>query len=74
MDKSGYTKSMALYDVGTKIDLSNLNDSPVRSRPASTHYDQYFSGTKISFLKMACGMVVMNITEPAIALHVIMRA
>lgn len=63
------------YKVGTKIDLSELNDAPtVRRSVARDDYDLFETGTKISFLRMACGMVVMNITEPPIALRVALRA
>lgn len=63
------------YDVGTHIDLSHMNDRTESSfQHALSEPKQYEVGTVFSFLKMAKGMIVVNITEPPIALRVAVGA
>lgn len=64
-----------LYTVGERIDLTHLNSPQQQAerqvaRRVIDRHDRYVSGTKISFLKMAKSLVVMDIVEPPIALHV----
>lgn len=64
-----------LYTVGDRIDLTHLNspqqqaERQVAKRVIDRH-DRYVDGTKISFLKMAKNLIVLDIVEPPIALHV----
>lgn len=54
------------YIVGTRIDLSHLNPGGAK-KPAervSEVSHAYESGTRISFLKMAKGLFVLDVVEP----------
>lgn len=69
-----YNKSMN-YVVGSRIDLTHLNTPQQQakqveevSRPKTP--GKYLTGTKINFLTMSAGLVVMNVVEPTMFLSV----
>lgn len=62
-----------LYAVGTKIDLRDATQSHIVDGPKRS-YDTHIPGTKISFLKMAEGLIVMNVNEPPIQLRVALHS
>ncbi len=70
-----YIKGM-LYTVGDHIDLSHLNTPQQRERrlALSEHVralpDKMIPGTKVSFLRMATGLIVMSVAEPPMILSV----
>jgi hypothetical protein len=61
-----------LYAVGSRINLkdSSLDDAHITSEPVRDVHDKYESGTKISFLKMAQGMILMSVNEPPMCLSI----
>ncbi len=69
-----YTKSMT-YTVGHHIDLSYLNPPPKAGHTAMTQRvmslpSKLLPGTRVSFLRMAKGMIVMSVIEPPTVLNV----
>lgn len=64
------------YNVGDKISLEYLNTnkdgtpSPVRERVMSLP-SKLIPGTKVSFLAMAHGLIVMSVIEPPMTLNVV---
>ncbi len=65
-----------LYTVGDHIDLSHLNTPQQREkRLALSEHVRALpttmpAGTKVSFLKMATGLIVMSVAEPPMVLSV----
>lgn len=60
------------YIVGTRIDLSYLNPGGAKKpaeRVSEVSY-AYESGTRISFLKMAKGLFVLDVVEPPMMISI----
>lgn len=56
---------MTEYTVGTRVDLSDLNDAPIKPRVTTReHYDQFIAGTKIKFWEVTQEFVIMAVKEP----------
>lgn len=52
------------YTVGQHIDLTDLND-PTRARRSTPResYEKFLAGTKVAFLTMSSGIILMSIVE-----------